>query len=135
MTEQPPPWETESSAKVLRRIRLTALAAAVVFAVFSAIYGGFRAFLGLTCSAAVTMISFLWLEEIVEGLLQPGTHLHARRVIVRTLARFVLLGVALTVTIIIARFNTVSVLLGFSIIVVGICGEALYSLYRSLAER
>lgn len=80
------------------------------------------------------MISFLWLEEIVEGLLQPGTHLHARRVIVRTLARFVLLGVALTVTIIIARFNTVSVLLGFSIIVVGICGEALYSLYRGFAE-
>lgn len=135
MTEELPPWETETSAQVLRRIRLTALAAAAVFAVFSAIYGGFRAFLGLTCSAAVTMISFLWLEEIVEGLLQPGAHLHARRMIVRTLARFVLLGVALTVTIIIARFNTVSVLLGFSIIVVGICGEALYSLYRTLAER
>jgi hypothetical protein len=126
-----PPWETETPAEVLRRIRLTAVAAAVVFGVFSWIFGGFRAFLGLTCSAAVTMISFLWLEEIVEGLLQPGTHLHARRVIVRTLARFVLLGVALTVTIIIARFNAVSVLLGFSIIVVGICGEALYALYRS----
>jgi hypothetical protein len=130
-----PPDEGESSAEVLRRIRWIALAAALGFALFSAIYWGFRAFVGLTCSAAVTMISFLWLEEIVEGLLQPGTHLHARRLIVRTLARFGLLGVALTVTIIIARFNTVSVLLGFSIIVVGICGEALYSLYRSLAKR
>jgi ATP synthase I chain len=134
VTGPPPSYETETPAEVLRRIRLTAVAAAFVFGVFSWIFGGFRAFLGLTCSAAVTMISFLWLEEIVEGLLQPGTHLHARRVIVRTLARFVLLGVALTVTIKIARFNTVSVLLGFSIIVVGICGEALYSLYRGFAE-
>jgi len=134
VTEELPPWERETSAQVLRRIRLTAFGAAVVFAVFSAIYAGFRGFLGLTCSAAVTMIAFLWLEEIVEGLLQPGAHLHARKVIVRTLVRFVLLGVALTVTLVIARFNTVSVLLGFSVIVVGICGEALYSLYRSFAE-
>ena len=134
MTEPLPSYERETSAQVLRRIRLNAFAAAAVFAVFSWFLGGFRAFLGLTCSAAVTMISFLWLEEIVEGLLQPGARLHARRVIVRTLARFALLGVALTVTIIVARFNTVSVLLGFSIIVAGICGEALYSLYRSFAE-
>lgn len=104
------------------------------FAVFLAISGGFRDVLGLTCSAAVTMISFLWLEEIVETLLQPTAHLHARRVTLRTLARYVLLGLALTVTIIIARFNAVSLLLGFSIIVVGICGEALYSLCRSFTE-
>jgi hypothetical protein len=134
VTAEPPPQPEEDSREVLRRIRWIALAAAVVFGLFSAICWGFRAFVGLTCSAAVTMISFLWLEEIVEGLLQPGTHLHPRKLIVRTLARFGLLGVALTVTIIIARFNAVSVLLGFSIIVVGICGEALYSLYRSLAD-
>jgi len=79
------------------------------------------------------MISFLWLEEIVETLLQPAAHQHARRLSLRTLARFLLLGVALAVTIIIARFNALSVLLGFSIIVVGICGEAVYSLYRSFA--
>ncbi|HEX8254192.1 MAG TPA: hypothetical protein VF846_13690 [Thermoanaerobaculia bacterium] len=143
MTSVPPPeapqaprwYERESPADVLRRIKRTAFAAAVVFAVFAAISGGFRGFLGLTCSAAVTMISFLWLEEIVDVLLQPAAHLHARRLTVRTLARFALLGVALTVTIIIARFNALSVLLGFSIIVVGICGEALYSLYREVARR
>lgn len=129
------PWyDRETPADVLRRIKRTALAAAVVFAVFSLIYSGFRAFLGLTCSAAVTMISFLWLEEIVDVLLQPTAHQHARRLTFRTLARFALLGVALTVTIIVARFNAVSVLLGFSIIVVGICGEALYSLVRGFAE-
>lgn len=133
MTEEPPWYERETPADVLRRIKRTALAAYVVFAVFAAVSGGFQAFLGLTCSAAVTMISFLWLEEIVDVLLQPAAHLHARRLTLRTLARFALLGVALTVTIIIARFNAVSVLLGFSIIVVGICGEALYSVYRSFA--
>src|SRR5687767_10955464 len=135
MDPEPQWYDRETPADVLRRIKRTSLAAAVVFAVFSLIYGGFRAFLGLTCSAAVTMISFLWLEEIVDVLLQPAAHLHARRLTFRTLARFALLGVALTVTIIVARFNAVSVLLGFSIIVVGICGEALYSLVREVARR
>ncbi len=135
MTEEPPWYERETPADVLRRVKRTAYAAAAVFAVFAAISGGFRAFLGLTCSAAVTMISFLWLEEVVETLLQPVAHLHARRLTSRTLLRFVMLGVALTVTINVARFNALSVLLGFSIIVVGICGEALYTLVREVARR
>src|ERR1043165_7214906 len=134
-SEPPEPWyERETPRDVLRRIKLAALAAAVVFGVFTAIYGRFRDVLGLTCSAAVTMISFLWLEEIVDVLLQPAPHPKTKRMIVRTLARFLLLGVSLAVTIIIARFNAVSVLLGFSVIVVGIFGEALYSLVRSLRE-
>ncbi|MGZ4810172.1 MAG: hypothetical protein ACXV7D_12675 [Thermoanaerobaculia bacterium] len=49
----------------------------------------------------------------------------------RTLARFGLLGAALLVTIFVARFHALSVLLGFSIVVVGIIGEALYSTVRS----
>ncbi len=130
-----PPWdERETPADVLRRIKRTALVAALVFGVFSAFFGGFRAALGLTCSAAVTIITFLWLEEIVNVLLQPAPHPESRRMIVRALARFLLLGVSLAVTIIIARFNAVSVLLGFSVIVVGIFGEALYSLVRSLRD-
>jgi hypothetical protein len=133
MTGEPAWYERDTPRDVLRRIKRTAVGAAAVFAVFCSISGGFQGFLGLTCSAAVTIISFLWLEEIVDVLLQPAAHLHARRLTLRTLARFLLLGVALTVTIIIARFNAVSVLLGFSIIVVGICGEALYSLYRTVA--
>jgi hypothetical protein len=135
VTEEPPWFERETAADVLRRIKRTAYVAAAVFALFAAISGGFRGFLGLTCSAAVNIISFLWLEEIVDVLLQPAAHLHARRLTLRTLARFALLGVALTVTINIARFNALSVLLGFSIFVVGICGEALYSIYREVARR
>ena len=131
MADETPWYDRETSRDVLRRIRRIAIGAWFGFAVFLAFFSGFREVLGLTCSAAVTMISFLWLEEIVETLLQPTAHLHARRLTLRTLARYALLGMALTVTIIIARFNALSLLLGFSIIVVGICGEALYSLYRS----
>src|SRR5215212_9294106 len=131
--EEPQWYDRETPADVLRRIKRTAVCAYVAFAAFALISGGFRDFLGLTCSSAVTIICFLWLEEIVEILLQPAPHLHAKRLTLRTLARFLLLGVALAVTIIVARFNPVSVLLGFSIIVVGIFGEALYSLYRSFA--
>ncbi len=79
------------------------------------------------------MISFLWLEEIIETVLQRSPHLHSRRLTLRAIGRFVLLGVALLVTIFVARFNALSVLLGFSIVVVGIIGEAAYATYKSFA--
>jgi hypothetical protein len=125
----------DATRPVVRRILRTSLAAYAVFAIYTAFTGDFRGFIGLTCSAAVTMISFLWLEEIVETVLQPSAHLHARRLTLRTLARFALLGVALTVTIVVARFNALSVLLGFSVVVVGIMGEALYSIWRSFSAK
>jgi hypothetical protein len=130
-----PAEESEASREVIRRIKRTAAAAYLVFAVFTWIWAGFRGFLGLTCSAAVTMICFLWLEEIAEALLQPAAHpRNARKLTLRAISRFILLGVALLVTINVARFNAVSVLLGFSIIVVGIMGEAVYAVYRSFAD-
>jgi len=124
------PAPDEPTATVVRRIRRIAFAAYVVFAVWMLVALGFRAFVGLTCSAAVTMISFLWLEEVVEVLLQPTPNPHSWRLGLRALARFLLLGAAISVTIFVARFNAVSVLLGFSIVVVGIIGEALYTVYR-----
>lgn len=131
----PPPESTdENAARVLRRIRRISVGAYVAFAVFAGFFRGFRPLLGLTCSAAVTMISFLWLEEIVEAVLQPSPALHPRRLIVRTLGRFLLLGVALPVTLLVARFDALSVLLGFSIVVVGIAGEALYTSFRGLSD-
>ncbi len=131
--DRDPLAEDEPQGSVLRRIRLISVCAYVAFAVFTLISSGFHAFLGLTCSAAVVMINFLWLEEIVSNLLQPTPHPHAWRLTLRALARLALLAVALVVTIYVARFNPLSVLLGFSIVVVGIMGEALYSVYRSFA--
>lgn len=133
--ETPAPESTdENAAQVLRRIRRISVGAYVAFAIFTAIFRGFRPLLALTCSAAVTMISFLWLEEIVEAVLRPSPALHARRLTVRTLGRFLLLGVAIPVTLLVARFDALSVLLGFSIVVVGIAGEALYTSLRGLLD-
>lgn len=130
-TDHPRNLEHDDSAAVLRRIRNISIAAWVGFAVFALISSGFAGFVGLTCSALVTIISFLWLEEIVEAVLQPTPHLRAWKVTLRTLARYALLGAAVSVTIYVARFNALSVLLGFSIVVVGIIGEAVYSTLRS----
>ena len=126
--------DDEDPKRVAKRIRRMGFAAYIAFAVFVLMTRGFLPFLGLTCSAAVTMIAFLWLEEIAEVLLQPAAHLHARRLMWRTLARFALLGVALLVFIFVARFDALSVLLGFSIVVVGIMGEAAYAVVRSFAN-
>ena len=121
-------------AAVLRRIKWMSVGAYFLFAAALVFTIGFRSLVGLTCSAAVTMISFLWLEEIVRSLFQPTSHLQARRLTLRTVARFVVLGVALWVTIVVARFHALTVLLGFSIVVVGIIGEAAYTTYRSFAD-
>jgi hypothetical protein len=124
----------ETASVVLGRIKKISAGAYVAFAMFSLISSGFTGFLALTCSALVIMICFLWLEGMVNALLQPSPHLKPWRVVVRTLARYVLFGAALAVTILVARFDALSVLLGFSIVVVGIMGEALYSTYRSFTE-
>ena len=121
---------SETTEAVLRRIRIISVASYFVFAVALLITTGWRAVLGLTCSAVVTMINFLWLEHIANAILQPSPQPRTWRLSVRAVARYVLLAAALAVTIVIARFNVVSVLLGFSIIVVGIMGEAAYSLIR-----
>lgn len=127
--------QDEDAAAVLRRIRRIALGAAAAFAVPAFLHGGWAGLVGLTCSAAVTMINFLWLEEIVDALVQPTPRRPRRwRTTIRTLSRFALVGGALTVTIFVARLNAVSVLLGFSIIVVGIMGEAVYATFRSFTQ-
>jgi hypothetical protein len=127
------PEPDEPPAQVLRRIRRISIGAYLAFAVFVLISNGFSDIVGLTCSALVTMISFLWLEEIGNSLLHPTLHPRAWRLTLRTLLRYVILGAAISVTILVARFDALSVLLGFSVVVVGIIGEALYSTYRSFA--
>jgi len=130
-TDHPRNPEHDSAAVILRRIRKISIGAWVGFGVFALISSGFKGFVGLTCSALVTIISFLWLEEIAEAVLQPTPHLRPWKVTLRTLGRYALLGAAVAVTIYVARFNALSVLLGFSIVVVGIVGEAVYSTVRS----
>jgi hypothetical protein len=125
--------ETQEAERVLRRIKINSVGAYVAFAVVLVISRGWWAFLGLTCGAAVTMISFLWLEEIVEAILQSSPQLQRKRFTWRGLGRFALLAVALLVTIIVARLDALSLLLGFSIVVVGIIGEAVYTTYKSFA--
>jgi hypothetical protein len=124
---------TDDTAAVLRRIKRISVGAYFVFAIPVIINSGWRGFVGLTCSGVVTMINFLWLEEIVNTVLQPSPRLRPWKLTIRALARYALLGAAVSITIFVARFNTLGVLLGFSIVVVGIMGEAAYSTYKSFA--
>lgn len=126
------PESDGGAPEALRRIRWNTLGAYLLFAILVGFTRGFRPFVALTCTAAVAIISFLWLEEIVSGALQPSAQLHPRRLVLKALSRFVLLGVAAWVTVQVAKFDAVSVLLGFSVVVVGILGEAAYATYRSL---
>src|SRR5207245_10441879 len=118
----------------LRRVKIVIVAAYFVVVIPVLMASGLRGFVDLTCSALVTMINFLWLEAIVNAVLQPSPRLRPWKLSARALGRYALLGAALSVAIFVARFNALSVLLGFSIVVVGIMGEAVYSTYKSFAE-
>ncbi|MGA7617035.1 MAG: hypothetical protein WBX15_17835 [Thermoanaerobaculia bacterium] len=128
----PTPEETEEERRgVTRRIRKIAIGAYFPIAAWYLIHADWGSFGGLTCSAAVAIINFLWLEGLVVKVLRPAPRVNAWRMVVRSLARFILFGVALSVVIIVARFNAISVLLGFSIIVIGIMGEACYEAWNA----
>ncbi|MBW3670927.1 MAG: hypothetical protein KY432_04565 [Acidobacteria bacterium] len=81
------------------------------------------------------MINFLWLEEIVENTLRPMPEVQSWRVIAKVLLRFLLLGIAFTGILVVAPGKGLSILLGFSIIVIGIMGEAVRATVESLRRQ
>jgi hypothetical protein len=118
--------------RLTRRISSFAFGCYVAFGIGLVISSGFASLLGLTCSAAVVMISFLWLEDIVKSVLQAAPQVKPWKLGLYTLARFAFLGLALSVAIFVARFQPLSVLLGFSVIVGAIMIEALCSVVKSM---
>jgi hypothetical protein len=109
----------------VRRIRLISLAAYVLIALWYAIHRDWNSLAGLTWSALVVMIAFLWLEEIAFKLLGPAPLVKPWKLGVRAVGRYAL--IALLVAVFGVRFNIISVLLGTSILVIGIVGETLYT--------
>jgi len=123
--------EAEDPRPVIRRITRISAGAWAVFLIPAALHAGWNGVLGLTCTGAVTMINFLWLEQIVNAVLQPSPHLRAWKLMLRSLARYALLGAAVSVAIFVIHFDGLSVLLGVSVLVVGIMGEAAVSAFSA----
>lgn len=118
--------------RVLRRVKRFSLAAYFVFLALFAATGNGYGVVGLTCSALVVMINFLWLEDSVMRALQPASPVRVWKLALPTMARFTLFGLALSITFYVVRLNTVSVLLGFSVVVVGIMAEGVYSILKAI---
>lgn len=123
--EQPAAAQTLPDRASVRRIWRISLAAWLAIGGSYAYQREWGSLLGLTCSALVVMINFLWLEEIAFKLLGPAPLIQPWKLGVRALGRYALLG--LVAAVFVVRFNILSVLLGTSILVIGIMGEALYS--------
>jgi hypothetical protein len=115
---------------LLRRLRIEALGCYLVFGAGALFFEGFWGFLGLTCSALVVMIGHLWLERIVDRLLQPAPGISPWNLGIQVFGRLVAMGASLGVAIYVARFSPVSVILGFSVIVGAVMVEAVYSVFR-----
>src|SRR5260370_41661530 len=124
----------DDGPQVLRRIRWMSLGAYVLFAIYAGISMGVHGLIGLTCCAAVTMISFLWLAQILTDLLRPASHLHARRLMWRARARFGLLGAAVSGAIFPGVIFARSELLGFSLGWAGVLGGGMVVTRRRFSE-
>lgn len=120
--------ETSEGRPALRRIRRNAVLAAVVLAAGYVVRGDWVGAAGLTCGAAVAIVNFLWLEGLVRRAVGPKSDVQPQKVAVGSLLRFALFGLVISVSIFVAHFNVLSVLLGVSVVVLGIGVEALYSL-------
>jgi hypothetical protein len=118
--------------RVLRRVKRFSLAGYLVFLVVFVAMRKWYGVVGLTCSALVVMINFLWLEDSVMRALQPASSIRVWKLALPTMARFTIFGIALSITFYVVRLNTVSVLLGFSVVVVGIMAEGVYSILRAI---
>ena len=117
---------------VLGRIKRTSVAAWAIFFFWLIARANWVGAVALTCSAALVMINFLWLEGSVSNALQPAPSVKAWKLVLPTVARFALFGLALTITLYLVRLNTISVLLGFSVVVIGILAEGVYSIWKAL---
>ena len=130
MSSIDPNHQTLPDPKPVRRVWKIALSAWAIFAAIYCVRGDFRSLGGLTCGGLVVMINFLWLEGIAFKFLGPDPQVKPWKVGVRALGRYALLG--LFAAVFVVRFNILSVLLGTSILVIGIIGEALYEWWCDL---
>lgn len=116
------------------RIFRFSVASWIVLALIYAVRFDWWGLLGLTCGGAVVMINFLWLKGIVVRVLQPAPEVQGWKLGLGAMARFTLFGVAIALSIFVVRFNPLSVLFGFSVLVIGIGCEVLYAVYRANRE-
>ena len=71
-SERVPIEETKPDRRPVRRIWWMSIGAYLVIAAAYLFRRDYNSLLGLTCSALVVMINFLWLEEIAFKLLGPA---------------------------------------------------------------
>lgn len=119
---------------VVGRIRRMALIATFLLFVGIWFLNGPRAATALGVSAALMLMNFFWLEEILLRTMNSSQGADALFASASIFVRFGLIGIAAIVTIGVARFEPISVILGFSVIVIAIMAEAARSLIESLSS-
>lgn len=125
------PIDPEHRATV-RRIMTTAGVSSIVMIVGAAVFAGWRFAGAIACSALLVVMNFVWLEEIVQDTLRASPDIKPASVGGRVVFRMFLMTVSVFATVGVARFEPVGVALGFSVIVIGILGEAARAIGISL---
>lgn len=135
------PEATDSSSSadpdygpVIGRIRKSAVIATLALTAITWLVEGSRTALALFFSGTLIIMNFIWLEEILANTLRSSPDVNPLPVTLRIVLRFGLIAMSVIVTVGIARFEPVGVLIGFSVIVIGIVSEGFFSLWTALRK-
>lgn len=127
-------FDDPEHASLVRRVRDVAIGAAIVLSLLSWWWLGLTPALALMVCAVIMIMNFLWLERIVGSTLRAEAEPQSAWVGLRILVRFGLIVVSIGVVVAVARYHPASVLLGFSVIVIGLLAEGARALHLSLTH-
>lgn len=127
-------FDDPEHASLVRRVRDVAIGAAIVLSLLSWWWLGLTPALALLVCAVIMIMNFLWLERIVGSTLRAEAEPQSAWVGLRILVRFGLIVVSIGVVVAVARYHPASVLLGFSVIVIGLLAEGVRALHLSLTH-
>ncbi len=101
-------------------------------------YLGWREAVGLLCGVLIAYLNFFWLERVIVALAAKATEQSAgepgRRVVLRFLFRYVLMGLAAYATLTVFPASLRGLLVGLFLPVAGIACEAAYETYAALSR-
>jgi Na+/H+-translocating membrane pyrophosphatase len=122
----------------LARISSTMIVLAVIAALALWLRYGWRLAAGFACGAIVSYLNFHWLTQVVNGfaerVTQAGRPQSAKGIVLRFVARYVLMAVAACVIFSVSRASLYGLFVGLFLPVAAIACEAAYEAYVALAR-
>lgn len=122
----------------MQRISSAMIVLAVIAALALCLRYGWRIAAGFACGAIISYLNFHWLKQVVNGfaerVTQSGRRQSAKAIVLRFVARYVLMALGAYVIFTVSRSSLYGLFAGLFLPVAAIVCEAAYEVYVALAR-